>query len=499
MAGTVNANFTHPPRVQKGNLEISSVVFLLILCLFTFIIAFAYCWQPGWLDDDALSYAQTSRLIADSNQWLSFNDPSYGGKFYYHFPLVIWVNALIFKVFGVSVISAAIFSLISCLGCVIGLFFFGKLIKNKWVGFFAATVFLLINFTPRFARQSRMDMPVTFFIILSMYFFSKALGERKINYLLYGLFAGLAIMAKDIFGFAPLAIAVAFLLFSLKLKEFLNSYFLLSLVLAFAPLVSWIMLEQYLYGETIFSKWFSWNFLHVLKSPGYTTPAYYYPLEILKRFFYFVPFFIYGAYLAVKRFLARESELPLLILIWALIIPAAFSFGRLKLHYFIYSMYPAFALLCALAIERILKERTRLKVFYLLIFMIAAFGLLELSSPVRVGKVYFRKTVRLAPFIDNILDKAPAYEFYSTVGQDDTALMFYSKKLKKITSLADDQILARLNERNSQAAGFCLLDRQHYEPAKAGLSKKWSVLLEYKDTLLITDRPTQVLPITIPD
>lgn len=485
MARTVSEGLCGIP--YKRN--ITDAFLLASLILFTLIIVFFNCTQPGYLDDDSVAYAQTAKLVADSNRWLAFDDPTYGGKFYYHFPLVIWVSALIFKAFGVSVITASIFSLVSCLGCVISLFFFGKLIKDKWVGFFAATVFLLINFTPRLARQCRMDMPLTFFIILSMYFFSKAVMGRKINYLLFGLFTGLAIMAKDIFGLAPLAIGVIFLLITRKSREFLNPYFLLSLILAFVPVVSWIILEQHLCGETIFSKWLNWNFLHLLKSPAFNTPPYYYPLEIIKKYFYFLPLVIYGAYLSVRKFLHRESPVPLLILIWLIFIPLAFSFGRQKLHYFIYSMYPAFGLLCGLALEELLSERMRLRVFYILIFCICAFGAVELFTPLKITKTYFLDTVAIAPVIDNILEGAREYDFYTFSGQDDTALIFYSKRLKKTTRLKDNpQLIAKLNEKNSLRRRFCLFNKQDFQLVKPALTKEWHIILKHNDKILIADR-----------
>ena len=483
----------------SGRLEKSDNLFLAALCLFSAIILFAYCWQPGFLDDDSVAYAQTARLVAGSNQWLNIYDPTYGGPFYYHFPLVIWISALIFKAFGVSVISASIFSLLSGLAAVIAIFYFGKLIHNRWAGFFASSVFLLINFTPRLARQCRMDMPLALFVILSLYFFLKAAQGKKINYLLSGIFTCLAIFTKDVFGLAPLSIGAVFLALNRRFKEFFNPYFILSLVLSFGPVIFWVWLEYHLYGQTTFDKWLNWNFLHLLKSPAFKTPAYYYPLEILKRFFYFCPLFVYGGYLALRRFFNKESPAPLLVLIWAIFIPLAFSFGRQKLHYFIYSAYPAAALLAGLALEKIVRDHIKLRAFYFLVFLISAFGLVQICTPLRFGKVYFAQTIKLVPFIDNILERCSDYNFY-TFSQDETALLFYSKKLEKTTHLKDNSELAvKLNEKASSNARFCFLERPAFDSVKAQISQPWQVLLEYKDKLLITDRPCQVLPLVLSD
>jgi 4-amino-4-deoxy-L-arabinose transferase-like glycosyltransferase len=469
-------------------LAVTDKGFLAALLLFTFIIVFAFCWQPGYLDDDSLAYAQTASLMSATGQWLNFPDPSYGGPFYYHFPLVIWVTALIFKLFGVSVISATIFSLLSCLLAVIALFYFGKLLKDSWTGFFSACVFLLINFTPRLARQCRMDMPLTLFLILSIYFFAKAYQGKKINYLLFGLFAGLTIMAKDVFGLSSPAIAIIFLLARRRFKELINPYFALSLLLVFVPVLTWIALEQKLYAETMFSKWWRWNFLNLLAGKHFQVPFYYYPLEIFKKYFYFIPFFIYGAGLGLKQLRRCQAELPLLVLIWAIFIPLAFSFGRQKLHYFIYSMYPAFALLSGLALEYLCRQCSKEKLFKIMVASLIIFGLIRIFIPFSLTKAYFMDVVKITPAIDKILVKPKLFEFY-TFNQDDSALIFYSKELENTKRIKSEAELEnKLKFPALTIRRFFLFNQADFDRLPQDIKERYFTLLQVNGKIVLGDK-----------
>ncbi|MBU2540371.1 MAG: glycosyltransferase family 39 protein [Candidatus Omnitrophica bacterium] len=475
-------------QMRNNPSDIQDSLFLILLIGMTFIIVFAFCWQPGYLDGDSLGYAQTAKWVADSGRWLAIKDSSWGGQFYYHFPLAIWVSALSFKIFGVNVVSASLFSLLSCLGAVIAIFYFGKIIKNNWVGFFASVVFLLINYTPRLAQQCRMDMPLTLFIILSLYFFILAVRGKKTFYLLFGLFTSLAIMTKDVNGLAPLAIACIYLLISRQFKKLIDPYFLFGFVISFIPVLLWIWLEKHIYGETLFAKWLNWNFLHLLRHKELAAPFYYYPREIIKRYFYFVPIFVHGAFLAIRQAKTRESDQPLLILTWAVFIPFAFSFGNRKLHYFIYSMYPAAALLAGIALNELCKQKIKLRILKIFIVGLIFLGLLRLSIPVRWGKTFFMDKVQVAAYIDSLLQEEQHYDFF-TFNQHDAALIIYSQELDNITHIKDYESLKNLLENKASVnKRFCLINKVDFNSLSASIKNGWHILLILNEEILIANR-----------
>ncbi|MEK9165926.1 MAG: glycosyltransferase family 39 protein, partial [Patescibacteria group bacterium] len=249
---------------------------LAIALWMAFVFIFAYSWVPGGLDFDSLNYAVAAKEIVRTNRWLAFFDPVYEGPFYYHFPLCIWVTAIFFKWLGVSSFTAKLFSMITAVSAAATIFFFGKLLKNVWVGFFAVISFLITNHIIRLSQECRMDLPVTFFITLALFFFILAQRRNRLYYLLFGLSTCLAIFAKDIFGVFPLAIVFLYLVITLQFKKLIHPLFILGVLLAVLPVIGWIRLERLLYNQTIFYGWWNWNFLHLLKAKTFITVKYYY-------------------------------------------------------------------------------------------------------------------------------------------------------------------------------------------------------------------------------
>ena len=70
-----------------------------IICMALAMI-FAFSWQTATLDGDSYMYAAVAKDIAEGGGWLNIYDPGYGGAFYFHFPLAIWITALLFKILG---------------------------------------------------------------------------------------------------------------------------------------------------------------------------------------------------------------------------------------------------------------------------------------------------------------------------------------------------------------------------------------------------------------
>lgn len=473
---------------------------LFILLGLAAAVIFAYSGVPGGLDVDSCNYAVIAKEIVRTQRWLGLYDPVYGGVFYYHFPLCIWVTAFFFKFLGISTFTAKLFSMLSALALVGVIFCLGRLLKNNWVGFFAGLAFLFTNHVVRLARQCRMDLPVSLFISLALLFFILAQrpgGQKERHsrsfYLLFGAFTSLAIMSKDVFGLAPLAIAGAYLLFGRRWRELFHPLFLSGLAIAVVPVLSWIWLDK----NTLFRPWFSWNFLHLLKSPAFNTPWYYYIRAIINKYFYFLPFALYGGYLAVREARRNKAGEFYLLIIWALIFPLAFSFGRQKLHYFILPMYPAASLLAGLAFDKIIKDRLKPKVAaalkYILVIMIFAL----ICLPFNIRTKHFNEIIHIAPFMDKILKQLPEYEF-SSYRQDTASLLFYSQELSRLTYIQDIQKLEEKLTMPSSRPRLCYIGQEDLYALSPTLRQKYRALLKYRDKIVLIEEEALEFPLPLP-
>lgn len=466
---------------------------LFILLWLAVILIFAYSWVPGGLDVDSCNYGVVAKEIVRTNNWLKLYDPVYQGVFYYHFPLCIWVTALLFKFFGVSTFTAKLFSMFCGVILVGVIFYFGRRLKNQWVGFFAALSFLLTNHIVRLSRQCRMDIPVSLFITLAIFAFVLAQRRSRFYYLLFGLFTCLAIFAKDVSGLAPLVIVFVYLALRLQWKEFFHPLFLAGLLLAIGPLILWMYLDRW----TLFYGWLNWNFLHLLKSPGFTVPWYYYIWAITSKYFYFFAFAVYGGYLAVREARRNKNYEFYPLIIWALIFPLAFSFGRQKLHYFILPMYPATSLLAGLAFDKIFREPVKLKIAVALKYILIIAAIIMLAFPLNISSKRFRETVRMAPVIDEVLKQLPGYEFI-VYKQDAAAVLFYSQQLTRVKSIDNKAALEEALTSAESKPRLIFASEQDFSEVNSGVAQDYRVVLKYRDRILVVNRKIPEFTVTLP-
>jgi len=465
---------------------------LYILLSAAILLVFAYSWVSGGLDVDSCNYAAVSKEVFHTNKWLGMYDPVYGGVFYYHFPLCIWISALLFKFLGISTFTAKFFSMSSAVALTGIIFYFGKLLKNQWVGFFAGMSFLMTNHIVRLSRQCRMDIPVTLFITLAVFYFFMGERRSRLNYLLFGIFTSLAIFTKDIFGIAPLAIIFIYLLLRLDWKRLVDPLFLAGIVFAFLPVLFWIWLDH----SALFSRWWSWNFMHLFKSPSFTVPWYYYIKAILSKYFYFFPFAAYGGYLIFKEARENKRHEPYLLVIWALIFPIAFSFGRQKLHYFILPMYPAASLMTGLALDKLIKEPFKIKFSMTVKYILIGTALTLLCFPLKIQSKRFIETVKLAPFMDEILKQRPELEFIA-YNQDVASLLFYSQRIRRVESITDKAKLE--SSLGSKEKFLCYINEQDFQALSPAVLQNCRVVLKYKGKLVVASQKDRDFSVSLPD
>ena len=474
-------------------MKIKDSQYISLLLWMAGLLTLAVARAPGGLDVDACNYAVVAKEVLRSNHWLKMFDPVYQGVFYYHFPLTIWVTALFFKFFGVSAFIASLFSMLCNLVLVAVLFYFGKLIKNQWAGFFAALCLLLTNHVVRLAMQCRMDIPVSLFITLAILSFLLAEKRSRLYYLLFGLFTFLAIFTKDVTGLAPLGIIFIYLVLTRKWKEFFHPLFISGVLIAFLPLIFWIWLDE----NTLFKGWWYWNFLHLLSSSAFTIPWHYYIVTLLKKYFYFLPFVIYGGILGFKEMRKNKNFDSLLLIIWAIFLPFVFSFGRQKLHYFVLSMYPATSLLAGIAFDKLfndaLKQRIVVGLKYILIIVTIVF----LFFPLNLQSKRFEEAVKIFPVLDQSLKELPEYEFI-VYKYDTSAVLFYSQQLKQVkpfnelTMLEKELILSSLKPR------FIFITDSDFKQLNPQVAKNFRVFLKYKNRLVLTDIKDPLFIATLP-
>ncbi len=194
------------------------LLFISLLTL-TFPLFFYKLGQTSLFSFDEAWYVEVSKQIANTGSLfiLYFN-----GNYYYDHPTTgYWIMALAIKLFGYSNLVVRLPSAIAGIFCLYFTYLLGKHLFNRWVGFLsAASLVSTIWFISR-ARSGNLDVILTLFFLLSIYFGIKAAKNTRFFIPFFSSFA-LLLLVKTLVPFTVLPVLVVIFWGS---KNVLNKYF----------------------------------------------------------------------------------------------------------------------------------------------------------------------------------------------------------------------------------------------------------------------------------
>lgn len=447
------------------------------LAALAFFLIFIQANAPS-LDSDGIHYAAVAEEVARSNRWLYMFDPILGHIYYWHFPMSIWPTALCFQWFGVSPLTAKLYSMVMTWLSVAGLYVLGRILISPWGGWCAGMAFLLTDHVLRIGRQCRPDLPLVAFLVWAFVGLMLAQGRppRRRWYWLAGAACLGAIMTKEMVGLVPLAVAAATLLLRRQWRELFHPAFLGCWVLAIAPVAAWAWTEQVRFGETLWAVYRRQSVDFFMRQAQHLAkPWYYYGWAILDKYWYFLPFAIAGAWLAWGRIRQGKEPRWATVFLWAAALPLGFSIALHKVHYYILPTYAATALLVGLAAERWIRPAWRPRIVSGVSGLGVAAAVALACFPVPVHKTRYEENIQLAPFIDPILAQAPGEVI--SVRQDVASLLFYSKTVTRVTSAHAWPGFRDLLSQPASSRRYCLITEKDWEAIGPGARKGWQVLL----------------------
>ena len=132
-------------------------------------------------------------------------------------PLAFWGTAVSFKIFGENDFSARLFTGLCAWGCILLTFFMGGRFRDEKTGLYAAAVLTISVFPFILGRINILDIPLTFFLCLSIWLGYLSLTSEKKRYRSYLFYftCALAFLTKGIIGVVfPFAILVIWLIWA---------------------------------------------------------------------------------------------------------------------------------------------------------------------------------------------------------------------------------------------------------------------------------------------
>jgi 4-amino-4-deoxy-L-arabinose transferase-like glycosyltransferase len=281
---------------------------------------------PGLMDPDEGRYAEIAREMLVLRDWLTphLNFLPYLEKP----PLVYWLTALSFQVFGLSEWAARLPAALSGLGGVFFAYFLGRAFWGTRAGFWAAFILATSGGYVALGRLIILDMPFTFFLNLGVGLGCLAAIRERRGVLVWAYLAlAVAVLIKG-----PVALVLAGLIWGLwslldrrrSLSFWLHPAALTLMALIMLP---WFILVTMKFPE--FPRFFLWEH-HVRRYAAGTIhgkPFYYYGPVLLGLMFPWS--WLLGWTLA--RVKPNASPERLFLLVWAGIVVLFFSISGGKL------------------------------------------------------------------------------------------------------------------------------------------------------------------------
>src|SRR3989344_8487462 len=263
------------------------------------------------------------------------------------------------KIFGITEFAARLPSAIFGIVGIVATYLFGKKLFNKTAGFIAALALATTTSYIYYSRNAMLDVTTTALITLSLYLYWKAVEDRARlkNWILVGIFVGLAALVKNVVGMLPLAIIglnEAYLLISKQAKLNLRGYFAI-LLTTLAIFLPWHIVMYARYGQDFIEKYVFYHILDrgLTEIEGKGEPFWWYliVMKVSMRIWFIG---LIGAIPMVLLRAFRKDKRYILLLISFAVMFVFFSISKSKIVWYIMPLYPIAALMVGTFVERAL-------------------------------------------------------------------------------------------------------------------------------------------------
>jgi 4-amino-4-deoxy-L-arabinose transferase-like glycosyltransferase len=333
-------------------------------------------------------------------------------------------------------------------GTVLITYLIGKKLAGEKIGLMAGFILTTMSTFVSFHRHFRVDPVLLFFTTLSLYGFVAGYQASRKRFLFFSLFylamAG-AFLSKGIVGVAIPAATVAVFLITKKDFKAIGKLFLNPAILCFIlPIFLWVVSVWRIEGLDIFKEIIRqsiWRFSS--SSADHAKPFYYYfPQTLTVPLPWTVLLFVliwYRRRPGPSRKPFSHSSLLWFSLVWLLTGLIGLSFASAKRPLYLGPLYPSFALLAALAWDRLREIFPKMKKWEF--FGLAIIFLIYIGAYLTVITPMERKN-SLRPLYKAVSSQQTNVPIYLVNPSETTrgAAVFYLRK--KIPVLNDQDVLS---------------------------------------------------------
>ncbi len=301
--------------------------------------------------DDA-HYAEMAKETVLTGKWWDVSANGYAAL--EHPPLFVWVEAALFKVFGFSDAVDRLPSAVCGWAIILLVFWLARQMLGERTAVLAMAVMCGSLYFLKYAARGMTDVPFTFLCLASLC--GWLLGEENPRwYLLAGLCAGLAQITRGLMGIAlPLAFVIDA---AVNRRKPPFGFAAAATALAFVPAVAWYATQFSLHGTGFLPVHMAWLDREAFGelSPAWRryTGAPEYLWMITKSYWPWLPFLVAGLVTAIRQKSMTGVRGLRLLLIWIAVVFVLCAAAKSRVLRYMLPAYPAFAILSAIGLERL--------------------------------------------------------------------------------------------------------------------------------------------------
>jgi 4-amino-4-deoxy-L-arabinose transferase-like glycosyltransferase len=352
--------------------------------------AFVLLWKLGasslapW--DEAI-YAQVSKEIAQGEGWLTLHwayQPWFEKP-----PLLMWMTAVLYRLFGVSEFWARFVAAASGIGLVVTTYLLGAFAFGKRVGVLAALILMTCYHFVSFSRFGTMEVTLTLFAYLAIYGYLRLRDENDKWWYLIWLAVALALLTKGAGGLIAPLVVLSALILDQRVKSAIQSrHFWFGSLLAIMLVAPWHALMHAWHGRVFLDEYIGY---HVIARAtraleGHPSSYLYYIGRLVDGFFPWALLLPFALIAGAKRSVKGDAFSRILVLMGTLVF-GLYTIIPTRRPWYIVPVYPAFAILIAAFIvrfydsrsQRLISQRIIFFGSFILIVIAAAYCVLSLS------------------------------------------------------------------------------------------------------------------------
>jgi 4-amino-4-deoxy-L-arabinose transferase-like glycosyltransferase len=377
-----------------------------------------------------------------------------------------------FAAFGKTAFAAKFFTALCGFGTVLAAYETGRTIKDRslgwWSAFFLSTSYIFL----KSSRRAMMDVPFLFFAALALLFFVKASGlifdlhpdpipagskkvtaknpklkidasvNRRIYFILFGFFAGLAALIKTVL--AVFVIGIPFIFAHFYRRKYLKHILpmIVSIFIAAITAGWWFVYEIVKYGKTFFDGFYNKMLSgHIHGVERMESGVLGYLFEFGRHFWLWLPLTLWALWMIFKKKMIKGVFFLQLMLLEAFIPIFTLSFaGNKTIRYVLFTFVPLIIFTAIVFVGWFTKEKLHRFAFIAVLFL----GILSIylvARPVDLKKINNADYIELAGLIQSGDVPLQGEKFYHYKGEfwiNQNPLFYYCDI--RLTGIISDRV-----------------------------------------------------------